>query len=75
MSKSVLNITEETKASDLVVLDKETLITISKLTDSIEGQVNCLKALMKASGIPYYSWDKENSVQVYAEQLKIIKKE
>tara|TARA_R100000900_G_C3243259_1_gene145697 strand:- start:95 stop:322 length:228 start_codon:yes stop_codon:yes gene_type:complete len=75
MSKSVLNITEETKASDLVVLDKETLITISKLTDSIEGQVNCLKALMKAAGVPYYSWDKENSVQVYAEQLKIIKKE
>jgi len=30
---------------------------------------------MKSTGIPYYSWDKENSVQVYAEQLKIINKE
>ena len=75
MSKSVLNITEETKASELIVLDREALITLSKLVDSIEGQVNCLKALMKSTGIPYYSWDKENSVQVYAEQLKIIKKE
>ena len=62
MSKSVLNITEETKASDLVVLDKETLITISKLVDVIDGQMDCLKALIKAAGIPHYSWGKENSV-------------
>jgi len=75
MSKSVLNITEETKASDLVVLDKETLINISKLTDSIYQQMDCLRNVMKAAGIPSYSFDKENSVQVYAEQLKIIKKE
>ena len=75
MSKSVLNITEETKASDLVVLDKETLINISKLTDSIYQQMDCLRNVMKAAGIPSYSFDKENTVQVYAEQLKIIKKE
>jgi hypothetical protein len=73
MAKSVLNINEDTKGSELIVLDREGLITINKLVDSIEGQVNCLKALMKSTGIPYYSWDKENSVQVYAEQLKVIK--
>ena len=75
MSKSVLNITKETKASELIVLDREALITINKLVDSIDQQVECLKALMKSSGIPYYSWDKDNSVQVYAKQLKIIKDE
>lgn len=75
MSKSVLNITKETKASELIVLDREALITINKLVDSIDQQVDCLKALMKSSGIPYYSWDKDNSVQVYAKQLKIIKDE
>ena len=75
MSKSVLNITEETKASELIVLDREALITINKLVDSIDQQIDCLKALMKSSGIPYYSWDKDNSVQVYAKQLKIIKDE
>ena len=75
MSKSVLNITKETRASELIVLDREALITINKLVDSIDQQVDCLKALMKSSGIPYYSWDKDNSVQVYAKQLKIIKDE
>ncbi len=75
MSKSVLNITKETKASELIVLDREALITINKLVDSIDQQIDCLKALMKSSGIPYYSWDKDNSVQVYAKQLKIIKDE
>ncbi len=75
MSKSVLNITKETKASELIVLDREALITINKLVDSIDQQIDCLKALMKSSGIPYYSWDKENSVQVYAKQLMIIKDE
>ena len=75
MSKSVLNITKETKASELIVLDREALITINKLVDRIDQQVDCLKALMKSSGIPYYSWDKDNSVQVYAKQLKIIKDE
>ena len=66
---------EETKGSELIVLDRDSLITINKLVDSIDQQIECLKALMKSTGIPYYSWDKENSVQVYAEQLKIIKKE
>ena len=75
MSKSFLNITKETKASELIVLDREALITINKLVDSIDQQIDCLKALMKSSGIPYYSWDKDNSVQVYAKQLKIIKDE
>ena len=75
MSKSVLNITEETRASELIVLDREALITINKLVDSIDQQIDCLKALMKSTGIPYYSWDKDNSVQVYAKQLKIIKDE
>ena len=75
MRKSVLNITKETKASELIVLDREALITINKLVDSIDQQIDCLKALMKSSGIPYYSWDKDNSVQVYAKQLKIIKDE
>jgi len=73
MSKSVLNINEETKGSELIVLDREALITLSKLVDSIDQQVDCLKALMKSTGIPYYSWDKENSVKAYAEQLKAIK--
>lgn len=73
MSKSVLNINAETKGSELIVLDREALITLSKLVDSIDQQVDCLKALMKSTGIPYYSWDKENSIQVYAEQLKVIK--
>ena len=75
MSKSVLNITEETKASDLLVLDKEQLITIRNLTDSIYQQMDCLRNVMKAAGIPSYSFDKENTLQVYAEQLKIIKKD
>ena len=73
MGKSVLNITEETRASELIVLDREALITLNKLVDSIDQQVDCLKALMKSTGIPCFSWDKENSVQVYAEQLKVIK--
>jgi len=75
MSKSVLNITEETKASDLLVLDKDQLITIRNLADSIYQQMDCLRNVMKAAGIPSYSFDKENTVQVYAEQLKIIKKD
>tara|TARA_R100001463_G_scaffold92322_1_gene147083 strand:+ start:1065 stop:1295 length:231 start_codon:yes stop_codon:yes gene_type:complete len=73
MSKSVLNITQETKGSELIVLDREALITVSKLVESIDQQMDCLKALIKSTGIPYYSWEKENSVQVYAEKLKVIK--
>ena len=73
MSKSVLNLNEETKGSELIVLDREALITVSKLVESIDQQMDCLKALIKSTGIPYYSWEKENSVQVYAEKLKVIK--
>ena len=73
MSKSVLNINEETKGSELIVLDREGLITINKLVDSIGQQIDCLKALMKSTGIPYYTWDNENSVKAYAERLKAIK--
>ena len=73
MSKSVLNITEETKASDLLVLDKDQLVTIRNLADSIYQQMDCLRDVMKAAGIPSYSFDKENTIRAYAEQLKIIK--
>ena len=73
MSKSVLNINEETKGSELIVLDREGLITINKLVGSIDQQIDCLKALMKSTGIPYYTWDNENSVKAYAERLKAIK--
>lgn len=73
MAKSVLNMNEETKGSELIVLDRDSLITINKLVDSIDQQIECLKALMKSTGIPYYTWDNENTVKAYAEQLKAIK--
>ena len=63
MAKSVLNMNEETKGSELIVLDRDSLITINKLVDSIDQQIDCLKALMKSTGIPYYTWDNENTVQ------------
>jgi len=73
MSKSVLNITEETSASDLVVLDKDQLVTIRSMADAIYSQVDCLRDMMKAAGIPSYSFDKANTVKAYQEQLKVIK--
>ena len=73
MSKSVLNITEETRASDLVVLDKDQLVTIRNMTDSIYNQLDCLREIMKMAGLPAYSFDRENTVRAYQEQLKIIK--
>jgi len=73
MSKSVLNITEETRASDLVVLDKDQLVTIRNMTDSIYNQLDCLREIMKMAGLPAYSFDKDNTVRAYQEQLKIIK--
>jgi len=73
MSKSVLNITEETRASDLVVLDKDQLVTIRNMTDSIINQLDCLREIMKMAGLPAYSFDKDNTVRAYQEQLKIIK--
>jgi hypothetical protein len=73
MSKSVLNITEETRASDLVVLDKDQLVTIRNMTDSIYNQLDCLREIMKMAGLPAYSFDRENTVKAYQEKLKIIK--
>ena len=49
MAKSVLNMNEETKGSELIVLDRDSLITINKLVDSIDQQIGCLKALMKST--------------------------
>jgi ribosomal silencing factor RsfS len=73
MAKTVLNITEETKGSDLVVLDMQSLITIRNLADSIYNQMDCLRDLMKAAGLPSYSFERDNTVRAYAEQLKVIK--
>jgi len=73
MAKSVLNITEETRASDLVVLDKDQLVTIRNMTDSIYNQLDCLREIMKMAGLPAYSFDRENTVRAYQEQLKVIK--
>ena len=73
MAKTVLNITEETKGTDLVVLDMQSLITIRNMTDSIYSQLDCLRDLMKASGVPSYSFERDNTVRAYAEQLKVIK--
>ena len=73
MSKSVLNITEETNASDLVVLDKDQLVTIRSMADAIYSQVDCLRDMMKAAGFPLHTFDKANTVKAYQEQLKVIK--
>lgn len=73
MSKTVLNITEETSASDLVVLDKDQLVTIRSMADAIYSQMDCLRDMMKAAGIPSYSFDKSNTVKAYQEKLKVIK--
>lgn len=73
MAKSVLNINEQTKATDLVVLDMQSLVTIRNMTDSIYSQLDCLRDLMKAAGVPSYTFDRENTVKAYQEQLKVIK--
>lgn len=69
MSKQVLNITNETQAEDLVVLDKAQLVVIRNMADNIHSQVELLRDLMKAAGIPSYSFDKDNTVKAYRTQL------
>ena len=73
MAKSVLNINEETRASDLVVLDKDQLVTIRNMADSIYHQMDCLREIMKIAGLPAYTFNSENTVKAYQEQLKAIK--
>jgi len=68
-SKQVLNITEETEADELVVLDKAQLLVIRNMADSIKDQIELLRDLMKAAGIPSYSFDKDNTVKAYRSQL------
>ena len=74
MSKQVLNITNETEAEDLVVLDKAQLLVIRNMADSIKDQVELLRDLMKAAGIPSYSFDKDNTVRAYRTQLADVVK-
>jgi len=43
------------------------------MADSIYNQMDCLREIMKLAGLPAYSFDRENTVRAYAEQLKVIK--
>ena len=69
MSKQVLNITDETQADELVVLDRDQLVVIRNMADNIHSQVELLRDLMKAAGIPSYSFDKDNTVRAYRTKL------
>ena len=69
MSKQALNITNETEADDLVVLDKEQMVVIRNMVENIYSQMDLLRDLMKAAGIPSYNFERQNTVKAYRSQL------
>ncbi len=69
MIKQALNITNETEADDLVVLDKEQMVVIRNMVENIYSQMDLLRDLMKAAGIPAYSFERQNTVKAYRSQL------
>ena len=73
MSKPVLNITPETNADDLVVLDRHQLILFAKTLQHVQMMISHLKQTADAIGIPDWDLDKSNTVKAYQEQLKVIK--
>lgn len=69
MIKQALNITNETEADDLVVLDKEQMVVIRNMVDNIYNQMDLLRDLMKAAGVPAYNFERQNTVKAYRSQL------
>lgn len=69
MTKQALNITNETEADDLVVLDKEQMVVIRNMVENIYSQMDLLRDLMKAAGIPSYNFERQNTVKAYRSQL------
>jgi len=69
MTKQALNITNETEADDLVVLDKEQMVVIRNMVENIYSQMDLLRDLMKAAGVPAYSFERQNTVKAYRSQL------
>ena len=70
MIKQALNITNETEADDLVVLDKEQMVVIRNMVDNIYNQMDLLRDLMKAAGVPAYNFERHNTVKAYRSQLQ-----
>jgi len=69
MTKQALNITNETEADDLVVLDKEQMVVIRNMVENIYSQMDLLRDLMKAAGVPAYSFERQNTVKAYRSRL------
>jgi hypothetical protein len=69
MSKQALNITSETEADDLVVLDREQMVVIRHMVNNIYDQMNLFRDLMRAAGLPTHSFERQNTVKAYRSQL------
>jgi hypothetical protein len=73
MANKALNITPETNADDLVVLDRKQLVMFAKQLQHLNTMMNHLKQTADLLGIPDWDLDRNNTVKAYAEQLKVIK--
>lgn len=72
-NNKALNITPETNADDLVVLDRKQLVMFAKQLQHLNTMMNHLKQTADLLGIPDWDLDRNNTVKAYAEQLKVIK--
>ena len=72
-NNKALNITSETNADDLVVLDRKQLVMFAKQLQHLNTMMNHLKQTADMLGIPDWDLDRNNTVKAYAEQLKVIK--
>tara|TARA_R110000796_G_scaffold211368_1_gene327473 strand:+ start:883 stop:1110 length:228 start_codon:yes stop_codon:yes gene_type:complete len=75
MAKTVLHITPETNPKDLVVLNKEQLIAVMQAASMAANSAAFVKDLLKAAGVPEYSFEHDNTVHQHLEKLTVLKKD